>query len=115
LIAFVSRFESFFICGSFTWLYYNRTNILENQTLLLARVRFIRAPQAAFWCGFSKNLGAACSVAQWKLSLIQLESPSFPSMQSDCRCRGLQHDTAADSVLSNHEGVGGHAAYRICT
>ena len=35
LIAFVSRFESFFICGSFTWLYYNRTKILENQTLLL--------------------------------------------------------------------------------
>src|SRR5271155_4399928 len=50
--------KSFFnlkVCGSFTWLYYNRTNILENQTLLLARVRFIRAPLAAFWRGFSKN------------------------------------------------------------
>jgi hypothetical protein len=35
--------------------HYNQTNILENQTLLLARVRFIRMPLAAFWCGFSKN------------------------------------------------------------
>jgi hypothetical protein len=38
-----------------TWLHNNQTDILENQTLLLARVRFIRAPQAAFWCGISKN------------------------------------------------------------
>ena len=96
--AFVSRSDShtysnepFFIFGSFTWLYYNRSNILENQTLLLARVCFIRAPQAAFWSGFSKNLGAACFVAQWKLWLIQLESPSFPSVQSDCRRQRLQH------------------------
>jgi hypothetical protein len=39
----------------FTWLHYSQTNILEKQTLLLARVRFIRAPQAVFWFGFSKN------------------------------------------------------------
>ena len=38
-----------------TWLHNNQTDILENLTLLLARVRFIRAPQAAFWCGISKN------------------------------------------------------------
>jgi len=37
--------ESFFnVCGSFTWLYYNRTNILENQTLPLARVVLYSAP-----------------------------------------------------------------------
>jgi len=48
--------KSFFnVFGSFTWLHYNQTKILENQTLLLARVRFIRIPQAAFWCSFSKN------------------------------------------------------------
>jgi len=39
----------------FIWLYHTRTDILENQTLLLARVRFMRAPLVAFWCGFSKN------------------------------------------------------------
>jgi hypothetical protein len=48
--------KSFFnVYGSFTWLHYNQTNILENQTSLLAHVRFIRMPLAAFWCGFSKN------------------------------------------------------------
>jgi hypothetical protein len=49
-------------------LYYNRTNILENQTLLLARVRLIQRP----WrrrglrvpAAFQRILGAACSVAQ---------------------------------------------------
>jgi hypothetical protein len=55
--------KSFFnVCGSFTWLYYNQTNILENQTLLLARVRFIQRPWQP--SGASKILGAACFMTQ---------------------------------------------------
>jgi hypothetical protein len=45
-------------------LHYNRTKILENQTLLLARVRFIRIPQAASGAAFQRILGSACSVTQ---------------------------------------------------
>jgi hypothetical protein len=57
--------ESFFnVCGSFTWLYYNRPNILENQTLLLARVRFIQRPWQPEGAAFQRILGAACSVTQ---------------------------------------------------
>jgi len=43
----------------FTWLYHNRADVLENQTLLLG------TPQAAFWCGISEN--SWCSLLCWSV------------------------------------------------
>jgi len=63
--------ESFFICGSFTWLYYNRTKILENQTLLLV------LPSGLLVRLFKEFLARPVLWLSQKLSLIQLESPSW--------------------------------------
>jgi hypothetical protein len=74
--------KSFFnVCGSFTWLHYNQTNILENQTLLLARNSFYTGHPGGLLVRLFKEFLARpvlwLSEKLWELLLCNLLTREF--------------------------------------
>jgi hypothetical protein len=74
--------KSFFnVCGSFTWLHYNQTNILENQALLLARNSFYTGHPGSLLVRLFKEFLARpvlwLSEKLWELLLCNLLTRDF--------------------------------------